>query len=107
MGYAHPDIWLEQITADQLAEWEAYDSLEPIGLDLRADFRSASLMSMLTNIARSIWSKKGCKMTTPEDFMPKWSEEEQEEPQKQTVEEQKGMLQMIAAAFGNKKESNG
>lgn len=93
---------MEQITSAQLSEWEAYDRLDPIG-EWRGDYHMAFLSSLITNIATRIHGKKGAKMTELMDFMPVWSKEdasiEKEEPRKQSVEEQKQILQMLAAAF--------
>lgn len=104
------------MTSAQLSEWEAYDRLEPIG-EGRADFRMAYTVSAITNIARAIWGKKGSVMSSPDDFMPKWGEEAEEqettvrslgvhgwvEKRKQTVDEMKQIVYSIAGAFKVKK----
>jgi len=86
---------LDQLSSPQLSEWEAYDRLEPIG-EWRADFRTATLISAVVNLAKSIWGKEGGKMTSPTDFMPKWDEEPKAEPVKQSVEEMKQIIYAIA-----------
>lgn len=79
-----------------MSEWEAYDRLEPIG-EWRADFRTATLISAITNLARSRWCEKGVKMTGPADFMPEWDLETKSEPVKQSVEEMKQIMYAIAS----------
>lgn len=90
---------MEQLTSEQLSEWEAYDRLEPIGRQ-RDDYRTALLCSVVTNIARSVWHKKGTKpkMTTINDFLLQWGVESQttNASKKQSVEEMKSILQAIA-----------
>lgn len=75
--------------------------MEPIG-EWRADFRIATLISAVTNIARSVWAKKGVEMTSPTDFMPKWDEEPKAEPVRQSVEEMKQIIYAIASIAGKK-----
>lgn len=62
-------------------------------------------MSLIVNISRSIWSKKGCDMTKPEDFMPEWYKEDVEVG-KQSIEDQKQVLTWINRIFG-KKDNDG
>lgn len=52
------------MTARELAEWRAYYDLEPFG-DMRADYRTGLLASMIANIFR----RKGDKPLLPTDFM--------------------------------------
>lgn len=55
------------MSARLFAEWKAYCAIEPFGPP--ADFYQAALVaSMLANVNRT---KKGQKVYTPEDFMPK------------------------------------
>ena len=53
---------LDRMSSRELAEWRAYDRMEPIG-EPRADFRLAVLTSILANANRDV-SKK------PEPFGP-------------------------------------
>jgi Protein of unknown function (DUF4035) len=93
---------LDQLTGIQLAEWEAYDKLDPIG-SWRGDFQMACLASIVTNIAISVHNKQGSKFTTPNDFMPDWSGERDEEEQPiQSLEEMKAILLDIAGAQNRK-----
>lgn len=96
---------LEKLTANELAEWEAFDRLEPIG-GWRDDYRLAYLCSLLTNIAISQSGRKNIKMTDPEKFLLTWGEYrfQNEKVQVQSVEEMKEALLGIARAFGGKKK---
>lgn len=87
---------MNELTSIQLSEWEAYDRLDPIG-GWRSDFRIASLISIIVNIARSVWGKEGIKMSVPLDFMPEWDKEIELETKQQTVEEMKQILLSIAS----------
>ena len=65
---------LDKLTAYELAEWEAYDRIDPIGA-WRDDFRGAKLESLILNIVNQLFAEKGKKphVTTALDFMPDWS----------------------------------
>ena len=96
------------MTSEQLAEWEAYNRLEPIG-DERIEFSLAMISSVITNIAIAALGKPGAKQTTPLDFLPKWDgvgegKGSGKEPKKQSVEEMKKILQSIAGVYNRKKE---
>lgn len=93
---------LNELTSVQLSEWEAYDRLDPIG-EWRADFRTASLISKIVNIAQAIWGEEGVEMTVPLDFMPEWDKEDSIEPKKQqTVEEMKQVMLSMAGRQNRK-----
>lgn len=88
---------LDVLTSYQLSEWEAYDRLDPIGED-RADFRIARLISVVENIARTVWGEEGVEMTIPADYMPEWDKEDEddiESKKRQTVEEMKQVMLSI------------
>ena len=91
------------MTAGQLAEWEAYDRLDPIG-EWRADFRIASLQAFIQNIVTSIYAKKGTskKLSVPLDFMPDWSNELDRTPEKMSTEQIKSQLLSIAKAHNKR-----
>ena len=93
LGYPHPDYLLEDLTASQLAEWEAFDKIDPIG-SFRADYRMAQICSTNTNLAIQVnKGKKNVKLTTAMDFMPDYSGELKEKRNKpQSVEEMKRIL---------------
>jgi hypothetical protein len=101
LGYAHPDIMLNELTSSQITEWMAYDRLEPIHM---GEMGWAILCSVASNIAISIYGKKGSKYTKPADFMPGYQNMVEKKPQ--TVEEQKEILKRIAS-IQNKKFKKG
>lgn len=95
---------MDQLTSEQLSEWEAYDRLDPIG-GWREDFRWAHALSTITNLAISIHSKKGTKYTTISDFMLEWDIEKQTmEPPQQSIEDMKAVLFAIAKTQGVRKK---
>lgn len=104
LGYSHPDNLLAELTSEQVSEWEAYFRLDPFSED-KEDLRFGSLCSFIVNIARSVWCKKGTKMTTATDFIPKWNIDLdlEEKPKKQTVKEMKRILMTIANIHRRKK----
>jgi len=54
------------------------------------------LCSTITNIAQSIYGKKGAKETSPYDFIPDWGGSEEDVKPQQTVQEMKDILLRIA-----------
>lgn len=83
----------------------AYDRIEPIG-NIEQSYMLAMICCTIVNTLQSMFVKKGDrKPMQPTDFLPKWSRafiETTKEKKEQTVEEQKGILHAIAAAFGVK-----
>lgn len=65
---------MEKLTANQLAEWQAYDSLDPIG-EARADFRFSYIAHLITTLTSSVHGKKGSKMPDIKDFLFEWDVE--------------------------------
>jgi len=96
---------LEQLTSEQLSEWEAYDRLEPVG-EIRGDVRNALLCMLVANLAQSVWGKKGRhRMFELQDFLPRWDESVGEkERTPQSVEEMKEVLKTIARTVGKRKK---
>lgn len=94
---------LQKLTARQLAEWEAYNVLEPIGEE-RSDFRISYLLSTIVNLAIRALGKQGAKLTSVEDFAFKWDPKEHVKPQ-MNVEQFKAVFQEIAST-SNKREKN-
>jgi hypothetical protein len=108
---------LDELTSYQLAEWEAYDELDPIG-EWRDDFRIASLSSLISNIVLALYQdpeeKKQGKVpeyTEPLEFMPEFDpvkiSEAKEKPakkeKKHTPEQIKWLFQQMAiVSKGNK-----
>lgn len=100
LGFAHPNNLLDNLTSSQISEWQAYDRIEPIDME---KFGWAILCSVVSNIAISVYGKKGAKYTKPADFIPQYnlSEDKSEE---QTVEEQKEILmRMVSLQKGKRK----
>lgn len=89
------------MTAAQLGEWEAFNTLEPVG-EYRRDYRIAALTAMVYNIANSFGSKTRKKLAKPKDFMP-WLESENVETPQQSVEDMKKVVQGIAKVQGTRK----
>ena len=88
------------MTSAQLSEWEAYDTLDPVG-KWRDDFHAAFIISEVSNIAQDLYGKEGVKRFTPSDFMPKWNKEDakkglKKESKKQSVGEMRQFMQMVA-----------
>ena len=90
---------LDELTAEELTEWEVYSKMQPIGT-WRQDFRFAMIASTIVNIAKSIWGKRGEKknLKNPQDFIPKWDsgEEDKEVPQ-ESFESMRNKFQLLAA----------
>ena len=71
----------------------------------RGDLRMAIFCSHVTNIARTVWGKKGVEMTTPKDFLPNFDKDDPAlKPKEQSVDEQKTILQLIASVFSKGKK---
>ena len=95
---------MEQLTATELAELQAYDSIDPFG-NVEATYMMASFMAIVVNALQSIYAKKG---TTPKsvdasDFIPKWGNKVPKKKREQTVEEQKRVLQTLVASVKHMK----
>lgn len=56
---------LDEIDAEEFAEWQAFDSLEPIGA-IGEDYRAGVIAAMLANIHRA----KGTQPVKPLDLFP-------------------------------------
>ena len=64
MGYPHPDVLLRKLSSKQVAEWTAYDSLEPFGESHR-DWHFGQIITMMINM----FGGKQPKSYEPEDFV--------------------------------------
>lgn len=84
---------LRSITAKQFLEWQEYARLEPFN-ELRDDYRAASIVSMIFNMAVD---KKDRKPIA--DFLLKWEGTVEEAPKKQTWQEQQAIARVIVAAY--------
>lgn len=100
LGYTHPNDLLECLSLEELQEWEAFDSLEPVGrLEERMEYMFGMVCAVITNNIAAIFGKKGSNQTTvtPADFIPKWGVfPEEVKKEKQTVEEMKQILLSMA-----------
>lgn len=85
---------MEQLTASQLAEWEEYSKIDPIGM-WRQDYHLAYLLTTISNLAIGIHGKKGTQLHSVDDFLIKW-DSGPEENRVQTVEEMKQVLMGMA-----------
>ena len=103
LKYAHPDYLLEKLTASQLAEWKAFNTLDPIGEE-RSDFRMSYMASLLTNLVIKTMGKQGSKLTSVEDFALNWGEGKKKGTQ--SVEDMKSVFQSLAAASAERGENN-
>jgi len=97
---------LDELTSVQLSEWEAYDTLDPVG-KWRDDYHAAFIISEVTNIVKDLHGEKGAKRSTPSEFMPKWNNEDAKkeikkrgkDPSKsQSVDEMKQFMTAFASA---------
>ena len=97
---------MEHLTSKQIAEWEVYDRLDPIGT-WRDDFRMAYICSVISNLTISVHGKKGTKQTAPKDFMPEWGVDPKAATQEQSVEEMKAFLLGMAKTVKGLKVTQG
>jgi hypothetical protein len=91
---------LEHLTATQLAEWEEYDKMDPIGM-MRIDYYFAYIATIISNLAIGIHGKKGTKLHTVNDFLIEW--DTTKEKPKQTISEMKEVLMSLAATVNKDK----
>ena len=93
---------LEHLTAKQLAEWEEYSKIEPIGQH-KHDIEFGYLLSVITNLFISVYGKKGSPLTKPEEFIIKWDSTKEEQKQ-QTVAEMKDVLMSLVRSQKGKEK---
>lgn len=96
MGYSHPDELLNNLTASQITEWEAFNRIQPIG-HRRLDVYFSHFMTSLHNIALGFSGTKNAKQFKVEDFVPNWTGIE-EEPDVMSAEQ----IKQFFAAFNKK-----
>lgn len=65
---------LSRMSSVELAEWMAFDTLEPIG-ELRGDVRTGIVASLIYNVNRG----KDMKPLAPIDFMPYQNKQDRQE----------------------------
>ena len=83
LGYSHPDVMLETLTARQYVEWLEYYKRDPWG-EQRADLRAGIIACTMSNR----WRGKNEEASEPADFMPYTRQE-------QTAEEIKFQIQSV------------
>lgn len=88
MGVLHPDYLLQELNAEQLADWEAYFTLDPFGND-RDDLRIAQLCCLFANANRD--SKKHPRAYKLDEFMFDFGKQYKETKQ-QSMEDMKQIL---------------
>jgi hypothetical protein len=66
---------LERMPASLLAEWMAFDRLEPVSLGYRAEVGSGIVASVIANVNRD--PKRRREPYAASDFMPEWCEASQ------------------------------
>jgi hypothetical protein len=97
---------LDVLTAEQLAEWQAFDEIEPIWDAEKEDIRQGHLMSFLDNSGKAVHGKRGSiQWSKPSDFILRWNHTKQEKPE-QTAEQQKSILMAFAATTKSKKKKS-
>ena len=78
LGYIHPDRLLDDLSAEQISEWEAFNRIQPIGAR-RFDVYFSFIMATIHNIAIGFSGSKTAKQYKPEDFVPNWTGVKEEE----------------------------
>lgn len=91
MGEPNVKRLLRRFTAKQFRDWEIYNELEPFG-EIRADYRAASISSMIFNMAVEPKHRKPLK-----EFLLKF--EQTGEKPKQTWQQQLQLLKILSAAY--------
>ena len=87
-------------------DWEAYDTIEPIGA-YRRDYMDGQVLAMVYNLAQSVWGDKNVSHTILEaiDFIPWMPHTPKHEVGKaQTPEEMKALFVALAADQKAKKK---
>jgi hypothetical protein len=76
---------LAQMPAGLMAEWMAFDMVEPVSLGYRGDVQAGIIASLIANVNRDV--KKRKEAYRVEDFMPEWgsSGENAQEPSPEDV----------------------
>lgn len=85
---------LARISGQELAEWMAFDSLEPIG-DQRADLQAGIVCATMANLERPA----GHRAYQPTEFMPRFDEPTPAEIRQRRI----AQVKALAAALGAKR----
>jgi hypothetical protein len=94
---------LKSLTAKQLAEWEEYSKIDPIG-KWREDYRLAYLAMLITNLTIQVHGKRGAQLAKFEDFLLEWDSEgtKTTSTKQQSVEDMRSVLMSLAASQNKK-----
>lgn len=95
---------IRELTASQLAEWQAFSLLEPFETE-KSDYKFSYLYSVLTNLVIRSMGKRGAKLTSVEDFSLAWDPEDAI-PKQQSIYQMKDMFRMIASDSKEKEDFN-
>lgn len=87
------------LTARQLADWEAYDKIEPVG-QYRTDHMMGMLCSLIKDSLTSIFGKKGNKPKPTHPWTWAYWMEEDYNKVKEEQEKKKGAVAIVKEAFG-------
>jgi hypothetical protein len=87
---------LAEVDSRELAEWMAYDRLDPLG-DERADYRAAIIAATVANRSRG----KGERSYSPADFVPDF------DAQPPTHAELAEKARLLALAWGAEEKADG
>lgn len=88
---------LRRLTFKQLAEWQAYENIEPFG-DKRADWHAASICAAVANVTLAVHKQK--KRFRVSDFLLEFGDHKdvkEEVTPRQTWQEMKFIAQMQVA----------
>lgn len=72
LGFVHPDILEETLTSSQIAEWEAYDTIEPMDTNYRLEFMLAQVIAVIVNLLTTTKEGQNQEPITALNFMPDW-----------------------------------
>lgn len=87
---------LDILTGEQLAEWEAYHKIDPIGHWYRMEFSFAHLIMHVVNLFKVAFGDKSTKMSSITDFILDWEKAAEPQEAGQSIEEMKQILYTIA-----------
>ena len=89
--------------ARELAEWEAYELIEPFG-QVRGDLQAGVIAAEIVNIVTQLYGKKKDKRATPADFLLKFEKPKPKQPAAQPWQNIMNNLRLIAARHNAKLE---
>lgn len=100
---------MEQLTARQLAEWEAFYTINP-SESQKEDIRFSFGLSTIANLLIRAHFTKGAKLYDSEDFLINWVEgktvKQEEKEKTQSVEDMKNFLLSFAKTHNRNLSKN-